>query len=118
METLMTIIGWATALFLGLVTVLLLMRKESGLKLIQQRSEMLPQAMLVRYLAAALLALVAAMLGAPRVLFAMMLMIAVVGFGDAYIYRRQGHPFWMHVGLGIGATIGALIALFNFGGAA
>lgn len=114
----LVILGWVVALFLALVAVLLLLKKETGLKLIQHRAELLPQAMLVRYAAAAVLALVAVWLDAPRVLFAVMLMIAIVGFGDAYVYRRAGHPFWMHLGVGIGALIGVLIALFNFGGSA
>ncbi len=111
-----SLISWIAVIFLIIVSVLLLMQKQSGLKLIQHRVEMLPQAMLVRYLALALLALIASWIGAPRVQFAMLLAMAVIGLGDAYIYRRAGHPFWMHVAIGGGAFIGAFFALLNFGG--
>lgn len=118
MHGILVILGWVAVLFLALVAVLLLLKRETGLRLIQHRAELLPQAMLVRYVAAAVLALVAVWIGAPRLLFAVMLMIAIVGFGDAYVYRRAGHPFWMHLGVGGGAALGALIAVFNFGGSA
>ncbi|MEO1733224.1 MAG: hypothetical protein AAFR45_06300 [Pseudomonadota bacterium] len=111
--TLTTLIGWLVAVFMIIVTVLLAMNKESGLKYLQHRAEMLPQAMLVRYGGMSLLALLAAWFNAPRILFAMLLAFAVIGLGDAFIYRRAGHPFWMHLGVGALAAIGALIALFS-----
>ncbi len=118
MGAIVSILSWLAVLFLLAATVLLAMQKQSGLKMLQHKAEMLPQAMLVRYASAALLALVASFLGAPKVVFAMLLMISVVGFGDAYIYRRAGHPHWMHLGVGGAALIGALFALFSIGGAA
>lgn len=118
MHTLVSLISWITVLFLIFVTVMLARQKQTGLKLIQHRAEMLPQAMLVRYASAAILAVIASFIGAPKMLFAMLLMIAVIGFGDAYIYRRAGYPHWMHLGLGGAALIGAFFALFSIGGTA
>ncbi len=112
MSSLITIIGWAAAIFMGLVTLLLALNKRSGLSLIQHRVEMLPQALLVRYGGLTVLALIAAWLNAPRMLFAMLLSFALIGFGDAYIYRRAGHPFWLHLAGGVLAAIGAILALF------
>lgn len=118
MHTIVSLLSWLAVVFLLVATVLMAMQKQTGLKMLQHKPEMLPQAMLVRYASAALLALVASFLGAPKLLFAMLLMIAVTGFGDAYIYRRAGHPHWMHLGIGGAALIGALFSLFSLGGAA
>lgn len=113
MSGLVTLIGWIAALALIAVTLLLAFNKQSGLKMIQHRAELLPQAMLVRYAALALLALIGSLMGWPRLLFAMLLAFAVIGFGDAFVYRRAGHPFWLHLVVGGAAAIGALLSLFS-----
>ncbi|MBJ6373255.1 hypothetical protein [Sedimentitalea arenosa] len=112
LSTVTTIIGWAAVIFMLAVTVLLAMNKQTGLKLIQHRPEMLPQALLVRYAGLTLLALLAVLINAPTILFAMLLSFAVIGLGDAFIYRRAGHPFWLHLFGGGAAFIGAIIAFF------
>lgn len=108
---LVQIIGWCVAIGLGIVTLLLATNRQSGLRMIGHRVEMLPQAMLVRYGGMTLLAVIAAWLGLPTILFAILLAFAVIGFGDAYIYRRVGHPFRLHLIAGGAATVGALLAL-------
>ena len=108
----LSFLGWAVALLMVAITVLLAMNKQTGLRMIQHRVEMLPQAMLVRYAGMTVLALIVAWIGAPRVLFGLLLAIAVIGFGDAFIYRRAGHPFWAHLVIGGAAGIGALLSLF------
>lgn len=113
-SSLVTIVGWVVAIFMVVVTLLLAMNKQTGLKLIQHRTDMLPQALLVRYAGMTLLALLAAWLNAPTFLFAMLLAFAVIGLGDAFIYRRAGHPFWLHLAGGVVAALGAIIALFSF----
>lgn len=113
MSMIVTIIGWAAAAFMLLVTVLLALNKQSGLRLVQHRVDMLPQALLVRYASLSVLALLALWLNAPRILFAMLLSFAVIGLGDAFIYRRAGHPFWLHLFVGGAAAIGALFALLS-----
>ncbi len=111
LASLVTLVSWATALLLVVITVMLAMNKQSGLKMIQHRVEMLPQALLVRYAGLSVLALIASLLSAPTVAFSMLLAMAVIGFGDAYIYRRAGHPFWLHVAVGGLALFGALLSL-------
>lgn len=111
LATLLTYIGWSVAIFMIAVTVLLALNKQSGLKLIQHRADMLPQAILVRYAGMSLLALLAVWFSAPSILFAMLLSFAVIGLGDTFIYRRAGHPFWLHLGAGAAAAIAAVIAL-------
>ncbi|RNF35708.1 hypothetical protein [Paracoccus methylarcula] len=112
MATLVNWLGWLLALAMIGVTVLLAFNKQSGLKLIQHRVEMLPQAMLVRYAGLTALALIASWIGAPRVLFGLLVAIAVIGLGDTYIYRRAGHPFWLHLAIGGAAAFGAFLSLF------
>lgn len=110
-ESLLHFFAWAIALLMIAVTVMLMMNKQTGLKMIQHRADMLPQAMLVRYAGLTVLALVTAWIGAPRVLFGVLLGLSVIGFGDAYIYRRAGHPFWLHLIVGGASLLGALLAL-------
>lgn len=105
-------VGWLLALGLIGITVMLAMNKQSGLKLIQHRVELLPQAMLVRYAGLTVLALVASWIGAPRVVFSLLLAIAVISLGDTFIYRRAGHPFWLHLAIGGVAAFGAFLSLF------
>lgn len=112
-SSLLSIIGWVVSLLLVAVTVLLALNKTSGLKMVQHRQELLPQAMLVRYAGLAVLALIASWIGAPRLLFAMLLAFTVIGLGDAYIYRRAGYPFWLHLVIGGAAGLGALLSLFS-----
>lgn len=112
MALVIDIIGWGVALFMLAATALLALNKQSGLTMIQHQHQLLPQAMLVRYLGLAALALLAAWLDAPRLLLAMLLSFAVIGFGDAFIYRRAGLPHWMHLLGGGAAAIGAaMVAL-------
>ncbi len=115
-DSLISFITWGLAIGLAGVAVLLMLNKQSGLRMIQHRPEILPQALLVRYAGSALLALVAAWIGAPRILFAALLMIGMVAMGDVYIYRRAGYPFWLHLVVGVGALLCALVALFTTGG--
>lgn len=113
MATLVNWLGWLLALAMICVTLLLAFNRQSGLRLIQHRVEMLPRAMLVRYAGLTVLALIASWIGAPRVLFGLLAAIAVIGLGDTYIYRRAGHPFWLHLAIGGAAAIGAFLSLFT-----
>ena len=106
------LLSWAVALVLVAVTALLAMNKQSGLRMIQHRPEILPQALLVRYGALTLLALISSWVGWPSMTFAFLLAIAVISLGDTFIYRRAGHPFMIHMIIGGVAAIGALLSLF------
>lgn len=112
LQGLVQVIGWVLAAGLVVVTLLLAFNRRSGLTILQHRTELLPQVMLVRYGGMALLALIAAWLQAPVFLFAVLLVFAVFGLGDAFIYRRAGFPFQLHLIVGGAALICALLALF------
>lgn len=109
---LVQIIGWLVAAAMAVVTVLLALNKQTGLRLIQHRVDMLPQVLLVRYGSLTVLALIAAWLNAPRFLSAMFVAFAAIGFGDAFIYRRAGHPFRLHLIAGGAASLAAILAYF------
>ncbi len=111
-DTVVTVVGWVAVAFMAVVTILLAMGKQRGLKLIQHDTAYLPQALLVRYASLTLLALLAAWINAPRLLFGLLLSFAVIGFGDAFVYSRAGKPYWIHLISGGGAAIGALLSLF------
>ena len=113
LSTLLTIVAWAAVAFVALASLLLARNSERGLTLLQHRVDMLPQAMLVRYGGLGVLALVAALFNAPRLLFAMLLAFAVIGLGDAWVYHRAGHAYWMHLAAGLLAGLGALLAVFS-----
>lgn len=112
LDTVVNFLSWAVALLLIVVTVMLAMNKQTGLKMIQHRADMLPQALLVRYGGLTLLALISSWVGAPTMTFAFLLAIAVISFGDVFIYRRAGHPFLIHLIIGSVAGLGALLSLF------
>lgn len=97
---------------LAVVTVLLATNRQSGLRLIGHSVEMLPQAMLVRYGGLTLMALVGVWLNLPGFLLAVMIVCAVIGFGDAFVYRREAYAFRLHLIAGGLATVGALLARF------
>lgn len=105
-------LSWAVALLLIAITIMLAMNKQSGLKMIQHRPEMLPQALLIRYGALTLLALISSWIGLPTMTFAFLLAIAIISLGDTFIYRRAGHPFLIHLIIGGVAGLGALLSLF------
>ena len=92
-ETLTTIIGWAVALGMIAVTVMLTRNKAGGLNTTSIEPNMMPQVLLVRYASFTLLILLAAWFNAPWLLFAVLLTFALVGLGDDWIYRRAGIRF-------------------------
>lgn len=100
------------AVALAVAMVLLATNRQSGLRMIGHRVEMLPQAMLVRYGGLLLLAAIGAWLNLRDFLLAVLVIGAVIGFGDAFIYRRAGWPFRLHLIVGGVAAIGALLAFF------
>ncbi len=100
------------ALALAVVTVLLATNRQSGLRLIGHSTEMLPQAMLVRYGGMALMALIGVWLNLPGFLLAVMIVCAVIAYGDAFVYRREVYAFRLHLIVAGLASAGALLAYF------
>lgn len=109
------IIMAAAAIGLLAITLLLALGWQSGLRMIGHRVEALPQIMLVRYGALTLLAALGVWLNLADFLFAVLIVLAVIGLGDALVYRRMRYPFWLHMTVATIATIGALLALFAKG---
>ena len=66
--------------------------------------------MIDRYIAFTFLALAAAWHGDPLVIAVLFVAFAFMGFADAVIYARDGHPFIKHAGAGVAATVVAAVA--------
>lgn len=107
---------WIIAAGLVVIVVLMLMNSRSAMKYIGHQAEMLPQAMLVRYVGMALLAICAAWLGRPALLASTLLVFAVIGLGDAIVYRRTERLFKIHLVVGGGALILAALTQFTNAG--
>ena len=81
--------------------------------------EQLPQVMADRYVMMTALALAAAWFGHPGVIAVLFASFAYMGFHDAVIYARAGHPVTKHVAAGIAAgAVSGLAAFAQFRGGA
>jgi len=85
---------------------------EAGLLDTTHRAEQLPQVMTDRYVAMTFLAIAAAIYGDPLVIVVLFISFSFMGFADALIYRRAGHPIVKHVAAGAAALIVVVVALF------
>lgn len=102
----------AGILVTGLLAVVFLRDPVSGLAQTTHRLEQLPQVMTDRYIAFAGLALFATLYGDLKVIAALFAAFAFMGFADAFIYHRAGHPTAKHMAAGAAATLVVLVALF------
>ncbi len=107
---------WIIAAGFAVIVVMMIMNSRSAMKYIGHRVEMLPQAMLVRYGGMALLAVCAAWLGRPALLASTLLVFAVIGLGDAFIYYRARLPFKIHLVSGGVALALAILTQFTSAG--
>jgi len=82
-----------------------------GLRQTTHRAEFLPQVMTDRYIAMTLLAIAATLYRDLAVIAVLFTSFAFMGYADAYIYRRAGHPMAKHLASGIAATIVVIFAL-------
>lgn len=83
---------------------------ETGLRQTTHRAEDLPKVMTDRYIAMAALALGATLYGDLNVIAFLFAAFAFMGFADALIYARGGHPISKHVNAGTAAAIVAVVA--------
>jgi len=84
---------------------------KAGLADATHRPEQLPQVMTNRYLSMTVLAVAAALYGDPLVIAVLFATYAFMGFSDASIYSRAGHPAIKHVAAGLAAAIVVIVAL-------
>ncbi|SDI13836.1 hypothetical protein [Lutimaribacter saemankumensis] len=109
----------AGALVVGRLAVLFLRDPAAGLADTTHRAEQLPQVMADRYVMMTALALAAAWFGHPGVIAVLFASFAYMGFHDAAIYARAGHPVTKHVAAGIAAgAVSGLAAFAQFRGGA
>jgi hypothetical protein len=84
---------------------------QRGLVQTTHRLELLPLVMADRYVAFTLLALAATLYGDFAVIAGLFSVFAFMGFADAWIYARAGHPFTKHLFAGLAASLVAVIGL-------
>jgi len=94
----------------GALAVLFVRDPVAGMAQTTHRSESLPQVMTDRYIAFTALAAGATFYGDLRVIAFLFAVFAYMGFADAWIYVRQGHPAARHIGAGIAALLVAGVA--------
>lgn len=105
----------AGVLVTGFLAVLFLRDPARGLKQTTHRAEKLPQVMTDRYIAFTMLAVGATFYGDMAVIAVLFTSFAFMGFADAYIYAKSGHPFKKHIGAGIAASLVVIVALAALG---
>lgn len=80
-----------------------------GLAQLTHRPAQLPLVLADRYVAFAGLALAALVWGDLRMLLALFLAFAFMGFADGRIYARAGHPHIKHTASGVASLVGAAV---------
>jgi len=102
--------GWLSLVFLRDPVV--------GMAQTTHRAAQLPQVMTDRYIAFTGLALAATLYGDLKVIAALFAAFSFMGFADAWIYARAGHPAVKHIGAGVAAAVVVMVALLalNAGG--
>lgn len=109
----------AGALVVGRLAVLFLRDPAAGLADTTHRAGQLPQVMADRYVMMTALALGAAWFGHPGVIAFLFATFAYMGFHDAAIYARAGHPVLKHVLAGVAAgAVSGVAAFAQFKGGA
>lgn len=99
----------------GALAVMFVRDPVAGLAQTTHRHELLPRVMADRYIAFAALAFGATVYGDLKVIAALFGAFSFMGFADAYIYARGGHPIAKHVGAGVAAAIVVIVACLALG---
>ena len=110
LATLALILSAAGVLATAVLAGVFLYNTEAGLRQTTHRTEDLPKVLTDRYIAMAALALGATIYGDLNVIAFLFAAFAFMGFADALIYARGGHPISKHVTAGVAAAIVALVA--------
>ena len=111
MTTLVIIFAWATFATMAYFTSQIARDPAASLGKIMHDTPELPRALLVRYIGTTLLALFVALTGNIAAITAMFAAYAVIGLGDAWVYKSVGKPFTIHLFGGGSAAFGTLIGL-------
>ncbi|SLN33970.1 hypothetical protein PEL8287_01656 [Roseovarius litorisediminis] len=118
----MTLAGAAIALsgagilVTGFLALMFLRDPIAGLAHTTHRAEHLPEVMTDRYIAFTILTIGATLYGDMKVIAALFATFAFMGFADAWIYARGGHPIAKHIGAGIAASVVTVVALLAIWG--
>jgi hypothetical protein len=115
LPTLAIILSWLGVAITLALAVSFLVSPAFGMAQAQHRLERLPRVMTDRYVAFVALALGATLYGDLAVTAYLFAVFAFMGFADAVIYARSGHPNWKHIAAGVAATIvsGVIFAAYH-----
>jgi hypothetical protein len=105
LPTLALILSWVGVAVTLALAAAFLISPAFGMAQAQHRVERLPRVMTDRYIAFVALALGAALYGDLAVIAYLFAVFAFMGFADAVIYARSGHPNGKHIAAGVAATI-------------
>ncbi|MBC7155050.1 MAG: hypothetical protein H5U19_10680 [Rhodobacteraceae bacterium] len=111
MATLAVILSVGGILVTGLLAVLYVRDPVRGLAQTTHRPEFLPQVMADRYSAMCFLALGATVYGDLKVIAWLFTAFVLMGFADAWIYARAGHPYFKHLLSGVAAAVVVAVAV-------
>jgi len=95
----------------GLLAFLFIRDPARGLVLTTHRAEFLPRVMADRYSAMCLLAVGATLHGDLKVIAWLFAAFALMGFWDAAIYARAGHPHFKHLLSGIASAAVVVVSV-------
>jgi hypothetical protein len=84
---------------------------EDGLRQATHRRELLPLVLADRYTSMTVLALAATLYRDLNVIVVLFAVFSFMGYADAVIYFRKGHPMVKHLLSGIAATVVVVVAL-------
>jgi hypothetical protein len=105
LPTLALILSWLGVTITLALAISFLVSPAFGMAQAQHRLERLPRVMTDRYVAFVALALGATLYGDLAVIAYLFAVFAFMGFADAVIYARSGHPNWKHIAAGVAAAI-------------
>ncbi|MEO1140052.1 MAG: hypothetical protein AAFW87_11415 [Pseudomonadota bacterium] len=94
----------------AVLSVLFLRDPIGGLATTTHRAEKLPEVMTDRYIAFTFLAIGATLYQDLNVIAVLFGAFAFMGFADAYIYARGGHPYKKHLAAGVAASVVVVVA--------
>lgn len=115
MAELIPYLAWIGVLITGGIFAVTALNPQKGLARLTHKAENLPEVMVGRYAAFALLALGAALSGDTLVISWLFAVFALVAFFDTFIYVRAGGAYAPHLAAGIAAAFVSVAALLGGG---
>lgn len=111
LDSLAVILSMGGILVTGLLATMFIRDPAKGLVQTTHRLEFLPMVMADRYIAMCFLAVGATIHGDLKVIAWLFAAFVLMGFADALIYARAGHPYMKHLLSGVAAAVVVAVAV-------